>query len=197
MRLLVRLATRTKRSRPLRPHLVRDETDTGRRDEEPTPRYSESGSGLLLEDSPSVTTDVSLLTSSTPTTVSASGQIIPTTTERMSYLFAVVTKVATGRDVWQNLATELDLYRSTGPGPEEVEPLVPLVALELLRPVFHVGEILILDSSHGREVDYPGRKPSKWGVETEEFEDLDDAVRRGHEVFEELLRQGAAQDDGD
>lgn len=41
--------------------------------------------------------------------------------------------------------------------------------------VFEVGEIIICDES-GREVCYPGRKPSKWIVEYEIFDSLDDAV---------------------
>ena len=42
-------------------------------------------------------------------------------------------------------------------------------------PVFSLGEILILDVT-GREVAGRNRKPSKWFVTCEEFDNLDDAV---------------------
>ena len=54
-------------------------------------------------------------------------------------------------------------------------------------PVFHVGEILILDDENGRELGYPGRKPSKWYIEVEDFDDLDEAVARSLAVQEEEL----------
>ncbi len=41
--------------------------------------------------------------------------------------------------------------------------------------VFHVGEILILDDA-GREVAGRGRKPSKWDVDIETFQVLEEAV---------------------
>lgn len=52
----------------------------------------------------------------------------------------------------------------------------------LRQPVFHVGEILILDAG-GREVGYPGRKPSKWSVEVETVETLDEAAALSHRVM--------------
>jgi hypothetical protein len=47
-------------------------------------------------------------------------------------------------------------------------------------PVFKLGEILILND-HGRSIP-DGRKPSKWFVEYEEFNDIEAAVRRAKEV---------------
>jgi len=47
--------------------------------------------------------------------------------------------------------------------------------------VFRLGEILLLDSN-GREYSSPGRKPSYWFVETEEFDTLKEAVARANEV---------------
>lgn len=52
---------------------------------------------------------------------------------------------------------------------------------DLQQPVFHVGEILILDES-GREVGYPGRKPSKWVVDVADYDNLAEAVQRSREV---------------
>ena len=54
--------------------------------------------------------------------------------------------------------------------------------------VFEAGEILIVDDN-GREVGYPGRKPSKWSVEYEEFDDLDKAVSAALAVNERELRR--------
>jgi len=95
----------------------------------------------------------------------------------------------------------LDIYRVVEERRAEneyVETVVPVpfeVGIELREPVFNVGEILILDES-GREVGYPGRKPSKWLVTCELFgDDLDAAIKRSKEVFEESLREQAAKDD--
>lgn len=46
--------------------------------------------------------------------------------------------------------------------------------------VFSLGEILILDAN-GRDIGTT-RKPSKWFIETEEFDTLDAAVERALEV---------------
>jgi hypothetical protein len=57
-------------------------------------------------------------------------------------------------------------------------------ALALHRPVFWVGEVLILDDN-GREIPYPGRKPSKWSVECEEFDKIEDALARAAQSLNE------------
>ena len=51
-------------------------------------------------------------------------------------------------------------------------------------PVFSLGEILILDSC-GREVAGRGRKPSKWIVNCQEFDNLDDAIVCAQKVLSE------------
>ena len=51
-------------------------------------------------------------------------------------------------------------------------------------PVFSLGEILILDL-YGREIAGRGRKPSKWSVEVEEFNDLDEAIKCAQKVLSE------------
>lgn len=50
-------------------------------------------------------------------------------------------------------------------------------------PVFEEGEIVICNAEYGREVCYPGRKPTKWDVEYEVFDNLDDAVKRSQEFI--------------
>lgn len=50
-------------------------------------------------------------------------------------------------------------------------------------PVFEEGEIVICDIEAGREVCYPGRKPSKWDVEYDIFDNLDDAVKKSQEFI--------------
>lgn len=50
--------------------------------------------------------------------------------------------------------------------------------------VFQIGELLICNRDSKREIPYPGRKPSKWDIEYEIFEDLDTAIIRCREVQE-------------
>ena len=49
-------------------------------------------------------------------------------------------------------------------------------------PVFEPGEILIVDET-GREVAGYCRKPSKWMVEYEEFDNLEEAIKRAREIM--------------
>lgn len=115
----------------------------------------------------------------------------------MSYRFAVITKVPEAELMWGNLATAIDIYQvvSWQDNGESVIRVPPALAITLRVPVFGTGEILVLDPS-GREIGYPGRKPDKWLVEYEEFDDLDAAVARSREMFEASLRRGAARDEG-
>jgi hypothetical protein len=46
-------------------------------------------------------------------------------------------------------------------------------------PVFTVGELLVLD---GNDRDQMGRKPSKWDVTCEEFNDIESAAARARAV---------------
>ena len=50
-------------------------------------------------------------------------------------------------------------------------------------PVFKLGEILIIYRSNNRTIP-DGRKPSKWDVEYEAFDDVQDAIERANEVIE-------------
>lgn len=55
----------------------------------------------------------------------------------------------------------------------------PQLEIYLLIPVFKVGELLVLDSN---DRDQFGRKPSKWFITYECFDNVEDAVRRVLEV---------------
>ena len=48
-------------------------------------------------------------------------------------------------------------------------------------PVFKLGEILIMDHEYGRTIP-DGRKPSKWDVQYECFDNIDDAITKAKEV---------------
>lgn len=52
--------------------------------------------------------------------------------------------------------------------------------LWLRTDVFRLGEVLITNGE--REVVGAGRRPDKWGVEYEQFDDIDKAIARAHEV---------------
>lgn len=109
--------------------------------------------------------------------------------------FAVVTDTNPewSNSVEGNLATAMmDLYLpKDGPNSEYARAIdIPEyrgLAFHARLPVFHVGEILILDES-GREVGYPGRKPTKWYIETESFDDLADAIERAQAAQDEWLQ---------
>jgi hypothetical protein len=102
------------------------------------------------------------------------------------YYFAVVTRVPVPVDVRDedgqlagfriskgNLALG-SAWVDTEDDPDMAESLVGHGYIPLA-PVFHPGEILLLGSDD-REIIYPGRKPSKWDVEIEECDTLDEAV---------------------
>jgi hypothetical protein len=48
-------------------------------------------------------------------------------------------------------------------------------------PVFTLGEILIIDNNDRTIPD--GRKPSKWDVGCEYFDDVESAIKRAKEVY--------------
>ena len=98
--------------------------------------------------------------------------------------FQVITAIPPGGC----LAANPEVYQVTQLGglsqPERVRPLDPLVSLFTLRtPVFHVGEVLIVDED-GREIGWPQRKPAKWDLTFEEFDDLGLALARARSLLE-------------
>jgi hypothetical protein len=54
-------------------------------------------------------------------------------------------------------------------------------------PVFSIGEILVMDEG-GRTIP-DGRKPTKWSVEFEMFEDIESAIERAKQVMEEDMKR--------
>jgi hypothetical protein len=109
----------------------------------------------------------------------------------MSYTFAVITKVPKVREGneydqilvegWDE-ANEEVIYHL--PKEDEKYSMVETKYVNAKLPVFHLGELLILDHT-GREVTGVGRKPSKWSVEVKEFITLDEAVQMAQEVLKE------------
>jgi hypothetical protein len=104
--------------------------------------------------------------------------------------YGVITKVPPLKDA-SNLAcglgqiviqTEQPTYENDYTG--SYEDVGFPAALSLHVPVFHLGEVLIMDDDTGREIPYPGRKPSKWSVTCEEFDDVEAAVARAREVMD-------------
>lgn len=84
--------------------------------------------------------------------------------------YIVITSVPGGDKVDGNLATALgQIYLENG-------QQVGIESLALRVRVFEPGEILICNG--GREVAGKGRKPSKWFIEYEEFDNINDAVQR-------------------
>lgn len=97
--------------------------------------------------------------------------------------FCVITTIGIGGG---NYATALDLKIEidyTKPGVLtnfsdylQKVGLDPMIILSMRQPVFTLGEIVILDSVGGRELDGNQRMPSKWDVGTEHFDNLEDAL---------------------
>jgi hypothetical protein len=105
-------------------------------------------------------------------------------------VFAVITKVPS-KGVPGNLALSDEIFVQTEPPSEKnefegkhkpLQEVIGVAVLMLRKPVFHLGEILILDAN-GREFGYPGRKPSKWLVTYEEFKTVQEAIVRAGEVL--------------
>lgn len=71
------------------------------------------------------------------------------------------------KSTWELLAG----LKEAGATPAEVSLLTNL-AMSVRGPAFSVGEILYLDPG-GREVTWPGRKPSKWDVDVQHVGHID------------------------
>ncbi len=85
-----------------------------------------------------------------------------------------------------NMATGFGQVFVTFDGHMTYEPL-GMEAMNFGVEVFHRGEILILDID-GREVAGRGRKPSKWDVEVETFQVLEEAIECAHEVVRRKVK---------
>lgn len=56
-------------------------------------------------------------------------------------------------------------------------------------PVFQVGELLVVDDVFEREQGYPGRKPSKWAVAGQTFDNVDDAIALCRSLLEPAVQE--------
>lgn len=109
----------------------------------------------------------------------------------MKFHYYVITKVPSIFDEEQGNLSH-DVYYQDYDYANRSEPIFKIGDLlsgekkvpsgEIMVPVFHVGEIVICDTAYGREVCYPGRKPSKWFIEYEIFTNLSKAVERAHKL---------------
>lgn len=89
--------------------------------------------------------------------------------------FGVITRVPDPEKDDGNLASAL-VYRL----PAEARMAVMLRGRV---PVFDLGEILVLDEND-REISGRGRKPSKWEVDCEYFDNIEAAITRARAVME-------------
>lgn len=96
--------------------------------------------------------------------------------------FTVVTKIEDG-----NLATALGQLFVRTREPSEATDWVPeygpapaSLQLSLFVPVWRLGEIVVLGPDDRTIPD--GRKPSKWFIETEDFDTIEEAITRSLEV---------------
>ena len=98
--------------------------------------------------------------------------------------FAVVTRIACSHaGEGGNMATAFGLCHPI-PDSEllEVQPAAAELQMRLRMPVFHLGEVLILDPD-GREPHGSGRCPSKWDVDIEFFDDVNAAIAGAQKII--------------
>jgi len=124
---------------------------------------------------------------------------IKTEAEAKVYTFAVITKIPNNNEegnkyddfLIRNRVKEADnmtmhnacgykSYRQYNDG--EIENIPNKDIIDVSLPVFNLGEVLILDNN-GREATGRGRKPSKWSVEVEEFNNLNEAIECSNKVL--------------
>ena len=94
----------------------------------------------------------------------------------MRYTIGVITSVPDPLEDDGNLANAVPLQEGAD------GKRARLLAVNLYEEVFQPGEILILDAEWGREVSGQGRKPGKWDVVCEHFDDMDTAIARALKV---------------
>ena len=101
-------------------------------------------------------------------------------------MFVVITKIPdASKGETGNLANELDLYIKPYDAPLDTPCksfFNEALSLNLLSPVFALGEIIVVDSN-GREIGGDGRKPSKWFVDYEEFYTVYEAIAKAKEIL--------------
>ena len=103
----------------------------------------------------------------------------------MKYTYAVIVSVSEEGNAADNLAVPDKsgvLSMMQGALKRYSNSFMGGSAVGVRSPIFHVGEILVLDSEYGREVAGCGRKPSKWDVGVEYFDNIERAIERAIEV---------------
>ena len=111
-------------------------------------------------------------------------------------VFAVITKVPNainedGTSNTGNIATDFyykakdnELFIISENVPNNIEAIS-----DCYTEVFQAGELLICSKDTEREIPYPSRKPSKWNVEYEVFDDLELAIIRCKEVIDMICKR--------
>ena len=89
--------------------------------------------------------------------------------------FIVITKTPETTDPMQGNMASAFVYDKKG------QPVMEALTNYQME-VFDQGEIVIADAMTGREIGGAQRKPSKWHVETEQFDTVEEAVKRSQEV---------------
>jgi hypothetical protein len=105
----------------------------------------------------------------------------------VTYKFAVITKIPADGNCSDELLVPRKFKTGWDSGGEVEEELFTTIdnptaedVIRMIRvrlPVFSLGEILIVNDI-GREFAGKGRKPSKWNVEYEEFDTIEQAIDR-------------------
>ena len=105
-----------------------------------------------------------------------------------SIAIIVITRVPDSDEPSGNLASTGDLYLHDGMGGYDeltlAEQAKAFPEKMIYSEVFQKSEILIVDAVTHRELSGDGRKPSKWDVDYEVFDDLHQAVQRAEELRE-------------
>lgn len=115
---------------------------------------------------------------------------------RLAYL--VVTKVPSLPFTAGNMAMTVDVYESSydTEADERGEPKFVShigqwradIDTVLHSPVFFLGELIVIDADRGWEIVGKGRKPYRWDIEYEEFEEIEDAVRLAMQIRSDMIR---------
>ena len=99
-------------------------------------------------------------------------------------MFTVVTRIPDAKKgETGNLALALPLYVHDGDYDEPARPASEVLGAGILAlrwEVFRLGEVLTLDHN---DRDIHGRKPSKWDIDVEYFDDIHEALARAREVI--------------
>ena len=117
----------------------------------------------------------------------------------MDIKFQVITDMGASGDLLDgtlcdDIAFEREFKNEYGPvekafliSPMDYEDKFNTDFVRIKRPVFEIGEIVIVNE-YGREYGPIGRKPSKWCVGFEEFDNLEKAIQRSVEIIKREIK---------